>query len=268
MVITVLHWSAKHHVHQGRFTDTCRIDADLELKQTLTMICEAYIPLFAPPSTTCIPDQYTLTTSKLHLHHSLINIIAQLHIPDPRSLLEKLPAMPPRHHPVMISLAALFSFLAWAQACQGLLCTRDDQNSQLDKMNGLYPLPYGMSLSGASTKNSREGFQCGYYPQFNDQPAANLPRCYFEAAINNFCQKAASSFIVESLASGPGVTAQMNTNISAVYDFSLAGNPRIFVGVRANDNKLSPECTGKSTNTNSRFYQCTNMLAAPLNFCA
>lgn len=64
MVITVLHWSAKHHVHQGRFTDTCRIDADLELKQTLTMICEAYIPLFAPPSTTCIPDQYRLTTSK------------------------------------------------------------------------------------------------------------------------------------------------------------------------------------------------------------
>lgn len=176
--------------------------------------------------------------------------------------------MPPRNYPIMIFLAILLFFLPCTQACQGPLCARDDQKSQLDKMNGLYPLPYGMSCSGASTKNPREGFQCEYYPQFNDQPAKPLPRCYFEAAINNFCQKAASSFIVESLASWPRVTTQMNTNISAVYDFSLAGNPRIFVGVRAHDNKFSPACTGKNTNTNSRFYQCTNMLAAPLNFCA
>lgn len=147
--------------------------------------------------------------------------------------------MPPRNHPIMISLAIFLFFVAWTQACQGPLCARDDQNSQLDKMNGLYPLPYGMSWSGASTKSLREGFQCGYYPQFNGKPAENLPRYYFEAAINNFCEKAASSFIVESLASGPELTAQMNTNISAVYDFSLAGNPRIFVGVRANDNKFS-----------------------------
>ena len=175
--------------------------------------------------------------------------------------------MSPRHHPIMISLAILLFFLAWAQACLGPLCARDDQNSQLDKMNNLYPLPYGMSWSGAST-NPPKGFQCGYYPQFNGQPATKLPRCYFEAAINNFCQKAASSFIVESLVSGPEVTAQTNTNISAVYDFSLAGNPRILVGIRANDSKYSPECTGKGTNTNSKFYQCTNMLAAPLDRCA
>jgi hypothetical protein len=135
-------------------------------------------------------------------------------------------------------------------------------------MNGLYPLPYGMTWSGASTKSPQKSIQCGYYPQFNGQTATELPRCYFEAAINNFCQKAASSFIVESLASGPEVTAQTNTNISAVYDFSLSGNPRILVGIRANDSKFSPECTGKTTSTNSRFYQCTNMLAAPLNFCA
>ena len=134
-------------------------------------------------------------------------------------------------------------------------------------MNGLYPLPYGKTWSGTSTKNPHKGFQCGYYPQFNGQPATDLPRCYFEAAINNFCQKAASSFIVESLASGSDVTAQMNTNISAVYDFSLAGNPRIWLGARAHDSRFSPECTGKSTNTNSKFYQCTNMLAAPLDHC-
>ena len=134
-------------------------------------------------------------------------------------------------------------------------------------MNSLYPLPYGMTWSGAST-NPHKGFECGYYPQLNGQPATKLPRCYFEAAVHNFCQKAASSFIVESLSSGSEVTAQMNTNISAVYDFSLTGNPRIFVGVRANDAKSLPQCMGKSTNTNSRFYQCTNMLAAPLNFCA
>ena len=175
--------------------------------------------------------------------------------------------MPPRSHPIMTSLAILLFFLAFTQAYQGLLCARDDQNSQLDEMDGLYPLPYGMRWSGASTKNPREGFQCGYYPQFNGQPIINLPRCYFEAAINNFCQKAASSFIVESLAPGLEVTAQMNTNIGAVYDSSLAGNPRIFVGVGANDNIFSPECTGKSTNTDSRFYQCTNMLAAPLTYC-
>ena len=176
--------------------------------------------------------------------------------------------MPPRHHPIMISLTILLFFLAWTQALLGPLGAQDDQNSELDKMTSLYPLPYGMTWSGASTKDPQTGFQCGYRPQFSGQPATELPRCYFKAAINNFCQKAASSFIVESLASGLEVTAQMNTNTSAVYDFSLAGNPRIWVGVRAHDAKFSPKCTGKSTNTNSRVYQCTNMLAAPLNFCA
>jgi hypothetical protein len=172
--------------------------------------------------------------------------------------------MPPRHGPVMISLAILFFLLAWTRACNGLWYARDDHDGQLDNMNSLYPLPYGMTWSGASTKPPK-GFQCGYYPQFNGQPATKLPRCYFEAAINNFCQKAASSFIVESLASGPEVTAEMNTNISAVYDFSLAGNPRVWVGARATDH---PECTGKSTSaTKDRFYQCSNMLAAPLNHC-
>lgn len=168
----------------------------------------------------------------------------------------------------MISLAILLFLLAWTRACQGLLSARDDQSSQLDNMNSLYPLPYGMTWSGAYSKNTKPQFQCGYYPQFNGQPATALPRCYFEAAINNFCHKAESSFIVESLSSGSEVTAQMNTNISAVYDFRLTGNPRIFVGVRANDAKSLPQCMGKSTNTNSRFYQCKNMLEAPLDHCA
>jgi hypothetical protein len=177
--------------------------------------------------------------------------------------------MSPRHQPVMISLAILFFFLAWTQACTGPLCTRDDQNSQLDNMNSLYPLPYGMTWSGASIQDPPKGFQCGYYPHFNGQPATKLPRCYFEAAIHNFCQKAASSFIVESLASGSAVTAQMNTNVSAVYDFSLAGNPRIYVSTRASDLTFPPGCKGKSTNaTNDKFYQCSNMLAAPLDYCA
>ena len=176
--------------------------------------------------------------------------------------------MPLRHSPIMNALAILFFFLAWTQACQGLLHARDEQNSQLDQINSLYPLPYGMTWAGAFSKNTPQHFQCGYHPQFNGQPATKLPRCYFEAAISNFCHKAESSFVVESLSSGSEVTAQMNTNISAVYDFSLAGNPRIFVGVRAGDTKFSPQCTGESTNTNSRFYQCRNMLAAPLDYCA
>ena len=45
MAITILHWSAQHHVHPGRFTGTCQVDADLELKQTLAMIREAYMTL-------------------------------------------------------------------------------------------------------------------------------------------------------------------------------------------------------------------------------
>ena len=45
MAITGLHCSAKHHVHSGRFTNTCQVDADLELKQMLAMICEAYMTL-------------------------------------------------------------------------------------------------------------------------------------------------------------------------------------------------------------------------------
>ena len=46
MAIAVLHWSAKHHVHQGRFTDTCQIYTDPKLKQTLAMsFYEAYITL-------------------------------------------------------------------------------------------------------------------------------------------------------------------------------------------------------------------------------
>lgn len=176
--------------------------------------------------------------------------------------------IPPRNRPAMISFFILFFFLVWTRACQGLLYARDEQNSQLDHMNSLYPLPYGMTWSGAFSKDTPPDFQCGYYPQSNGQPATKLPRCYFEAAIDNFCRKAESSFVVESLSSGSEVTAQMNTNISAVYDFSLAGNPRIWVGVRAKDFQTSPECTSKSTNTNSRFYQCRNMLAAPLDFCA
>ena len=61
----------------------------------------------------------------------------------------------------------------------------------------------------------------------------------------------------------------MNTNVSAVYDFSLAGNPRIFVSARASDYAFSPQCKGKSTNaTNDRFYQCRGMLAASLDYCA
>jgi hypothetical protein len=173
--------------------------------------------------------------------------------------------MPPRHDPVMIALTVLLFFLSWTQACNGPLCTRDGQNSQLDKTNNLYPLPYGMTWSGASFTNLPKGFQCGYYPQFNGQPATKVPRCYFEDAINNFCQKAASSFVVESLFPRPKLTAEINTNISAVYDFSLAGNPRVWVGARATDH---PGCTGKSTNaTNDRFYQCRNMLAAPLDHC-
>ena len=136
-------------------------------------------------------------------------------------------------------------------------------------MNSLYPLPNGMTWSGAYSKNTKPHFQCGYYPQFNGQPATALSRCYFEAAINNFCHKAESSFIVESLSSGSEVTAQMNTNVSAVYDFSLAGNPRIFVSARAHDTKFTPECKGKSTNvTTSKLHQCTYMLAAPLDYCA
>lgn len=172
--------------------------------------------------------------------------------------------MPPRHGPIMISLAILFFLLAWTRACNGLWYARDNQDGRLDNMNSLYPLPYGMTWSGAST-NPHKGFGCGYYPQLNGQPATKLPRCYFEAAVHNFCQKAASSFIVESQASGLEVTAEMNTNISAVYDFSLAGNPRVWVGARATDH---PECKGKSTNaTQDRFYQCSNMLAAPLDHC-
>lgn len=95
--------------------------------------------------------------------------------------------MPPRHHPVMISLAILCFFLTWTQACKGPLCIRDDQNSQLDRMNGLYPIPYGMTWSGASTKSPQKSILYGYHPQFNGQPATELPRCYFEAAINNLC---------------------------------------------------------------------------------
>ena len=177
--------------------------------------------------------------------------------------------MPPSRHPFMLALTILFSFLACAQACQNPPCERDTQDDQLNKMNSLYQLPYGMTWSGASTEHPKPGFQCGYYPQFDGQPATKLPRCYSEAAINNFCKKAASSLIVESLSSGADVTVQMNTNISAVYDFSLAGNPRIWVGARANDAKFSPGCTGKSTNaTSNRVHQCTEMLAAPLNYCA
>lgn len=45
MATTAPHWSVKHHVHPGRFTNTCQVYTDPELKQTLAMSCEAYITL-------------------------------------------------------------------------------------------------------------------------------------------------------------------------------------------------------------------------------
>lgn len=176
--------------------------------------------------------------------------------------------MPSLRGQVTIPLIILFFFLAWTLACQSPPCARDVPSNGLDAMNGLYQLPYGMTWSG-TTENPPPYYRCGYYPQFHGQPATKLPRCYFEAAINNFCQKSASSFIVESLDSDLESTAEMNTNISAVYDFSLAGNPRIWVGILASDAKFSLECKGRSTNeTEGKFYQCKNLLEAILDHCA
>jgi len=124
-----------------------------------------------------------------------------------------------------------------------------------------------MTWSGATIPNPPKDYHYGFYPQFNGQPATKLPRCYFEAAIRNFCEKA-ESFVVESLDSGTEVTALMNTNMSAVYDFSLAGNPRIWVSTMASDTTSSPECAGRNTNTTSRNFQCTYTLGRSLNRCA
>jgi hypothetical protein len=176
-------------------------------------------------------------------------------------------AVPPGRGQAMIFLIILFSFIAWTQACKSPPCARDAQNDEINVMNGLYPPPYGMTWSGASISSPPKGYHCGFYPQFNGQPATKLPRCYFEAAIRNFCEKA-ESFVVESLDSGAEVTALINTNISAVYDFSLAGNPRIWVSMMVSVITSSPECAGRSTNTDARNFQCTYSLGRSLNRCA
>ena len=66
MAITALNWSTKHHVHPRRFTDTCQIHTNPELKQTLAMSCyKAYITLV------CATVNYISRIPQLRLAHYL-----------------------------------------------------------------------------------------------------------------------------------------------------------------------------------------------------
>lgn len=119
-------------------------------------------------------------------------------------------------------------------------CSNDVQTVGLGKMNGNYPLPYNMTWTGNSTQSvntAREDLQmCGYYPQLGSSISNPMRHCYFEAAIDAFCNRTAGSSYGTFL-----------SNLSAIYDLTRAStDAKIWISLSMKNSSYHPECSNRT----------------------